>query len=46
MRTIEWDNGTVRMIDQRRLPGELVILELTDYRDVAQGILSWLIWRT
>ncbi len=38
MRTIEWDNGTVRMIDQRRLPGELVILELTDYRDVAQGI--------
>ncbi len=38
MRTIEWDNGTVRMIDQRRLPGEFVILELTDYRDVARAI--------
>jgi methylthioribose-1-phosphate isomerase len=38
MRTIELDNGTVRMIDQRRLPGELVILELTDYRDVARAI--------
>lgn len=38
MRTIEWDNGTVRMIDQRRLPDELVILEFTDYREVAQAI--------
>ncbi|MBC7250768.1 MAG: S-methyl-5-thioribose-1-phosphate isomerase [Anaerolineae bacterium] len=38
MRTIEWDQGTVRMIDQRRLPAELVILELTDYRDVARAI--------
>ncbi|MCD6552481.1 MAG: S-methyl-5-thioribose-1-phosphate isomerase [Anaerolineae bacterium] len=38
MRTIEWDNGTVRMIDQRRLPGEFVVLELTDYRDVARAI--------
>lgn len=38
MRTIEWDNGTVRMIDQRRLPDELVILELTDYHEVAQAI--------
>ncbi|MDY7039696.1 MAG: S-methyl-5-thioribose-1-phosphate isomerase, partial [Chloroflexota bacterium] len=38
MRTIEWDAGTVRMIDQRRLPGELIILNLTDYRDVARAI--------
>lgn len=38
MRTIEWDQGTVRMIDQRCLPAELVILELADYRDVARAV--------
>jgi methylthioribose-1-phosphate isomerase len=38
MRTIEWNDGIVRMIDQRRLPGDFVILELTDYRDVARAI--------
>jgi len=38
MRTIEWDQGTVRMIDQRCLPAELVILELSDYRAVARAI--------
>ncbi|MGQ9626378.1 MAG: S-methyl-5-thioribose-1-phosphate isomerase [Anaerolineae bacterium] len=38
MRTIEWDNGTVRLIDQRKLPGEYTILELRDYREVADAI--------
>lgn len=38
MRTVEWNGGIVRMIDQRCLPGDLVILELTDYRDVARAI--------
>jgi methylthioribose-1-phosphate isomerase len=38
MRTIEWDDGIVRMIDQLRLPQELVILEYADYRDVADAI--------
>lgn len=38
MRTIEWDNGVVRMIDQRKLPHEYVIVEFTDYRDVARAI--------
>ncbi len=32
MRTIEWDNSVVRMIDQRKLPHEYVIVEFTDYR--------------
>ncbi len=38
MRTIEWDNGVVRMIDQRKLPHEFVTVEFTDYRDIARAI--------
>lgn len=38
MRTIEWENGVVRMIDQRKLPHEYVIVEFTDYRDIARAI--------
>ncbi len=38
MRTIEWDNSVVRMIDQRKLPHEYVIVEFTDYRGIARAI--------
>ena len=39
MRTIEWDErGTVKMIDQRLLPLEYVVVEFDDYRDVARAI--------
>jgi methylthioribose-1-phosphate isomerase len=39
MRTIEWDTrGTVKMIDQRKLPLEFVVVEFDDYRDVARAI--------
>jgi len=39
MRTIEWDpNGTVKMIDQRKLPLEFVVVEFDDYHDVAHSI--------
>nr|MBC7244165.1 S-methyl-5-thioribose-1-phosphate isomerase [Chloroflexota bacterium] len=38
MRTIEWHDGKVRLIDQQRLPHEFVVLEYTDYRDVAEAI--------
>ncbi len=39
MRTIEWDDkGTVKMIDQRKLPLEYVVVEFDDYRDVAKAI--------
>ena len=38
MRTIEWDRGAVRMIDQRKLPCEYVEVEFTDYREVARAI--------
>ena len=36
--TVDWGDGKVKLIDQTRIPEELVILELTDYRDVAEAI--------
>src|SRR5215510_2145670 len=38
MRSIEWRDGRVRIIDQRQLPWDLTHLEFEDYRDVAQAI--------
>lgn len=40
MRTVFWDyeHGTVKMIDQRRLPWEFEVAEFDDYRQVAQAI--------
>jgi methylthioribose-1-phosphate isomerase len=38
MRTIEWDNGVVKMIDQRLLPGVFEIAKFDDYRQVARAI--------
>ncbi|MEY2477859.1 MAG: methylthioribose-phosphate isomerase [Actinomycetota bacterium] len=38
--TIEWVDGVVRMIDQRRLPAELVFLECRSVDDVCHAITS------
>ncbi len=38
MRTIEMNNGVVKMIDQRKLPRQFEIVECRDYRAVAQAI--------
>lgn len=38
MRTVAWDNGVVKMIDQRLLPAVFEVVEFTDYRDVARAI--------
>jgi len=38
VRTIEWRNGTVVMIDQRLLPAQEVYRVCRDYREVARGI--------
>ena len=40
MRTIEWCDGTVRLIDQRFLPHQEIWREYRDYRDVAQAIVE------
>src|SRR6185503_5579470 len=36
--TVSWADGAVRMIDQRILPDRFEVLELTDYREVADAI--------
>tara|TARA_Y100000815_G_scaffold66966_1_gene56265 strand:+ start:288 stop:1322 length:1035 start_codon:yes stop_codon:yes gene_type:complete len=36
--TIEWKNNEVIMIDQTKLPNELVYVKFTDYNDVAEAI--------
>ena len=38
VRTIEWRNGVIVMIDQRLLPRQEVYRVCRDYRDVARGI--------
>jgi methylthioribose-1-phosphate isomerase len=43
MRTVEWQDGKVLMIDQRLLPGQFVVNEYTDYRDVATAIRTMVI---
>ena len=43
MRSIEWVDGKVRMIDQRLLPAELHLVEYKDHRQVAQAIRTMVI---
>lgn len=38
MRTVEWDNGAVKMIDQRALPWKLEFLRLESVEAVAESI--------
>jgi len=38
LHTVEWKNNSVIMIDQTKLPNELVFVTYTDYNDVANAI--------
>lgn len=38
MRSVEWHQGSVRMIDQRLLPASFQMLECSSYQDVADAI--------
>jgi len=38
LRTVDWKDNSVIMIDQTKLPIELVFVKYTDYNDVAQAI--------
>jgi len=38
LRTVEWVNGKVRMIDQTRLPEKFIFVTYTNYRQVAKAI--------
>jgi len=42
-RSIEWRDGSLRMLDQRRLPQETVYLDINDYREVAAAIREMVI---
>ncbi|MBN1657813.1 MAG: S-methyl-5-thioribose-1-phosphate isomerase [Anaerolineae bacterium] len=41
--TITWEDGVVRMLDQRRLPHKTVYLDFADYRQVAMAIRDMVI---
>ncbi len=38
LRTIEWKNNKLVLIDQTKLPNELVFVEFSDYKEVANAI--------
>ena len=43
LRTVEWKNNSVVMIDQTKLPNELVFVKYTDYNDVANAIRTLIV---
>jgi len=43
LKTLEWKNNSVIMIDQTKLPNELVYVTLTDYVQVANAIKSLIV---
>jgi methylthioribose-1-phosphate isomerase len=43
MRTVEWERGSIRLIDQRQLPWKLEVIELRDPAAVAQAITDMVV---
>ncbi|MGB9003062.1 MAG: S-methyl-5-thioribose-1-phosphate isomerase [Nitrosotalea sp.] len=43
LRTVEWKDNMVVMIDQTRLPNELVYVKYIDYKDVADAIRNLIV---
>ena len=43
MRSVEWHDGRVRMIDQRLLPAQFQLVEYEDHRQVAEAIRTMVI---
>ena len=43
LKTVEWKNNKVVMIDQTKLPNELVFVEYSDYLDVANAIKTLIV---
>ena len=43
LKTIEWKNNSVIMIDQTKLPNELIYVRYTDYHDVANAIKTMIV---
>jgi methylthioribose-1-phosphate isomerase len=38
LKTIQWYNGKVRILDQQKLPNDLVLLEISDYHGIVKAI--------
>jgi methylthioribose-1-phosphate isomerase len=43
LKTVEWKNNKVVMIDQTKLPNELVFVEYSDYNDIANAIKTLIV---
>lgn len=43
MRTVDWEKGTVRLIDQRKLPWEFIVAEFSDADGVANAIADMVV---
>ena len=43
LKTVEWKNNKVVMIDQTKLPNELVFVEYNDYNQVADAIRNLIV---
>ena len=43
LKTVEWKDKSVVMIDQTKLPNELIFVTYTDYNDVANAIRTLVI---
>jgi methylthioribose-1-phosphate isomerase len=43
LRTVEWKDNSVIMIDQTKLPNELVYVKYTDFKDVAEAIRNLIV---
>ena len=43
LRTVEWKNNKVVMIDQTKLPNELIFVEYDDFNQVANAIKTLIV---
>ncbi|MBI3241545.1 MAG: S-methyl-5-thioribose-1-phosphate isomerase [Chloroflexi bacterium] len=43
MRTVDWQNDAVQMIDQRILPGRFEVITYDDYREIAKAITDMVV---
>ena len=40
IRTVDWADGKIRLIDQTRLPARLEVIEISNYREAADAIME------
>ena len=45
LRTVEWKNNKVIMIEQTKLPNELIFVEYDDFNQVANAIKTLIVFK-